>query len=111
MTEEEKNIFRRRRDDELFDKLFDKLDKIGDIQISQGKDIERINRTLYVNNGETCLCTKMDDLTKSMDELKTRRLITVSTGQAIWTIIMGFLAIGTTVLGLLLTIKQLGWGG
>src|SRR3989304_3461560 len=109
MTEEEKNIFRRRRDDELFDKLFDKLDEIGDAQISQGKDIERINRTLYVNNGETCLCTQMNDLTKSLDELKTRRLVTVTTAQAIWTIIFGLLSIASTVTAIMITVKQLGW--
>jgi hypothetical protein len=107
MTEDEKNLERRRRNDELFDRVFEKLDKIGDIQIAQSKDLERINRTLYVNNGETCLCTKMDDLTKSLDELKTRRLVTVSTAQAIWTIIFGFLSVAGTVTAIMLTVKQL----
>ena len=101
---------RRRRDDEVIDKIFEKLDKISETQVRQSDHIARINRTLYENNGEKCICTKLDDLQTSIEELKTKRLVLVSTAQAIWTIIFGFLSVTGTVTAIMLTIKQLRGG-
>lgn len=98
---------RRRRDDEVIDKIFAKLDTISETQIRQGEDIKHINKTLFTNNGETCVVTKLNDLNKSIDELKAQRFAVVSTAQAIWTIIFGFLSIAGTVSAIMLTIKQL----
>jgi len=98
---------RRRRDDEVIDKIFCKLEAISDTQIRQGEDIKHINKTLFTNNGETCVITSLKDLTRNVDELKNQRLTFISTAQAIWTLIFGFLSVAGTVSAIMLTIKQL----
>lgn len=98
---------RRRRDDEVIDKIFQKLDKISETQIEQGKDIQHINKTLFTNNGEICVVTRLNDLNKSIEELKGQRLALVSTAQAIWTLIFGALSVAGTVSAIMLTVKQL----
>ena len=98
---------RRRRDDEVIDKIFCKLESISDTQIRQGEDIKHINKTLFTNNGETCVITSLKDLTKSVEDLKTQRLAVITTAQAIWTLIFGFLSVAGTVSAIVLTVKQL----
>jgi hypothetical protein len=99
---------RRRMDDAKWDRVFSKLEMIRTEQIEQKAEINHINQTLYKNNGETCIITSLKDLTKSVEELKSRRLAFVTTAQAIWTLIFGFLSIASTATAIILTLKQLG---
>ena len=98
---------RRRRDDDVIDKIFDKLNSINENQIRQEGRIGNMEKALFKNNGETCIITKIDDLNESVQELKGNRMVFVSTAQAIWTIIFGFLSIAGTVSAIMLTLKQL----
>lgn len=99
----------RRKDDEIIGKLFEKLEDIKIAQIRQEGHIERINRTLYKDNGETCVVTSLKELNTSLDELKNQRKNVITTAQAIWAIAGFFATTGVISLGVLLTIKQLGW--
>ena len=98
---------RRRADDAKWDRVFTKLDKLNDTQIEQGKDITHMHNTLFKNNGEMCIVTKLDNLNKAVSELTTQRFAMVTTAQAIWTIIFGFLSIAGTVSAIILTVKQI----
>lgn len=94
-------------DDEKWEKVFSKLDALHIEQIHQRVDIDHINKTLFTNNGEICIVTKLNDLNASMEELKKQRYAVVSTAQAIWAIIFGFLSLAGIASTIILTVKQI----